>query len=102
MKKLNQIVVLVGCVLFVGSTYAAGDAEAGKAKSESCNSCHGMNGKSTNPNYPNLAGQKQNYLIKAIKDYRDGNRKDPMMAGMVGSLSDQDIENLAAFYSAVK
>lgn len=89
-------------ILMLSMNIQAGDAAAGKAKSANCTGCHGMNGKSNNPNYPNLAGQKKNYLIKATKDYRDGNRKDPMMSSMVMGLSDADIEDLAAFYSSVK
>jgi cytochrome c553 len=80
----------------------AGDAAAGKAKSSNCTGCHGMNGKSTMPTNPNLAGQKEAYLVKAIKAYRDGQRKDPMMSSMVSGLSDADIEDLAAFYASVK
>jgi cytochrome c553 len=80
----------------------AGDAAAGKAKSSNCTGCHGMNGKSTMPTNPNLAGQKEAYLVKAIKAYRDGQRKDPMMSSMVSGLSDADVEDLAAFYASVK
>lgn len=93
---------IIAVSLFMQSAAVAGDAAAGKAKSATCTSCHGMNGRSTNPNNPNLAGQKKNYLVKAIKDYRDGKRKDAMMNSMVSSLSDADIENLAEFYSGVK
>jgi len=55
-----------------------------------------------NPMWPNLAGQKEQYLAKQIKAFRDGTRQDPMMAPMVKSLSDQDIDNLAAYYSSLK
>ena len=88
--------------LSIYSSAMAGDAAAGKAKSEACTSCHGMNGKSTNPNNPSLAGQKKNYLIKAMKDYKEGKRQDPMMSSMMSGLSDADMENLAEFYSSVK
>lgn len=81
------------------STLAAGDAEAGKAKTATCVACHGPAGVSANPLWPNLAGQKDQYLIKQIKAFRDGEREDPMMAPMVKPLSDQDIEDLAAYYS---
>ncbi len=54
------------------------------------------------PLWPNLAGQKEQYLIKQIKAFRDGTRQDPMMAPMVAALSDTDIENLAAYYSSQK
>lgn len=89
-------------ILMLSMNIQAGDAAAGKALSGNCTGCHGMNGKSNNPNYPSLAGQKENYLVKAIKDYKTGARKDPMMGSMVSGLSDADIANLAAFYSSVK
>ena len=78
----------------------AGDAAAGKAKSASCTGCHGASGVSAVPTYPNLAGQKEAYLVKAIKDYKTGARADATMKAMVGGLSDADIANLAAFYSS--
>lgn len=90
-------------VLFLASgSVMAGDAAAGKAKAAMCASCHGANGISMSPLWPNLAGQKEQYLIKQIKAFRDGTRQDPMMAPMVAALSDADIENLAAFYSSQK
>lgn len=99
--KIVSSVSIVTCLVLGAmiGTANAGDAAAGKAKSESCVGCHGMNGKSNNPNYPNLYQQKKNYLIKAIKAYRDGQRKDPMMSSFVTGLSDADVEDLAEFYS---
>jgi cytochrome c553 len=67
-----------------------------------CASCHGPAGISLSPLWPNLAGQKEQYLIKQIKAFRDGTRQDPMMAPMVAALSDADIDNLAAYYSSQK
>lgn len=81
---------------------AAGDAAAGKSKSATCAGCHGGAGISGNDLWPNLAGQKEAYLSKAIKDYRDGKRQDPMMSSMVKSLSDQDTADLAAYFSSLK
>ena len=100
--KLPTIAVISMSAVLIASPAFAGDAAAGKAKAQSCVSCHGMNGKSTNPNNPNLAGQKKNYLIKAMKAYKSGDRKDPMMNSLMGSLSDADMENLAEFFSSVK
>ena len=97
-KKMFTIVVLALMLPLTAS--AAGDAKAGEGKSGLCAGCHGPNGISSNPAWPNLAGQKEAYLVKQIRDYRDGNRQDPMMAPMVMSLTDQDIEDLAAFYSS--
>ena len=94
------IFVLLTTLLFASSSVMAGDVAAGKAKSAICSSCHGATGVSPAPMWPNLAGQKEAYLAKTIKDFRDGTRKDPMMAPMVAALSDDDIANLAAFYAA--
>lgn len=79
----------------------AGDAAAGKAKSMTCMACHGAAGISPNGIWPNLAGQKEAYLVKQIKAFRDGVRVDPMMAPMVKVLTDTDIDNLAAYYSGL-
>ena len=93
---------LVSVLFFASSSALAGDVEAGKAKAAICASCHGPTGISMSPLWPNLAGQKEQYLIKQIKAFRDGTRQDAMMAPMVAALSDTDIENLAAFYAAQK
>ncbi len=85
-----------------GLAHAAGDAAAGKAKSAACAGCHGANGISMMPNAPNLAGQKEAYFIKTMKDYRDGKRQDPMMAPAAKGLSDADFANLAAYYAGMK
>ena len=79
----------------------AGDAAAGKAKSMTCMACHGAAGISPTGIWPNLAGQKEAYLVKQIKAFRDGVRVDPMMAPMVKALTDTDIDNLAAYYSGL-
>ena len=89
-------------MIFASTSAIAGDAAAGKAKSAICASCHGPAGISMSPLWPNLAGQKEQYLIKQIKAFRDGTRQDPMMAPMVAALSDADIDNLAAYYSSQK
>lgn len=102
MKLFSLLMVFLGSAFVMNSAAIAGDAAAGKQKAESCVSCHGRGGKSTNPNNPNLAGQKKNYLIKALKAYKDGSRKDPMMNSLAAALSDADIENLAEYYSSVK
>lgn len=97
MKKL--IYALLTTLLFASSAMAA-DVAAGKALSARCSACHGATGIAVGPLWPNLAGQKEQYLVKQIKNFRDGVRKDPMMAPMVMGLSDEDIANLAAFYAA--
>jgi len=102
MKTIFILFISAAALSLSMSAVAGGDAAAGKVKSANCTGCHGMNGRSTNPANPNLAGQKEAYLVKATKAYRDGQRKDPMMSSMVGGLSDADIADLAAFYSSVK
>ena len=79
---------------------SAPDLAAGKAKAAACAACHGANGVSGNPAWPSLAGQQKDYLVAALKGYRDGSRKNEMMAGMAKGLSDADIDALAAYYSS--
>ena len=79
---------------------ARGDAGDGKEKAKVCEACHGVDGKSVDPTYPNLAGQHESYLMKALGDYRAGRRTNPVMAGFASPLSDQDIKDLAAWYSS--
>jgi cytochrome c553 len=81
---------------------AFGDPELGKKKAENCASCHGNKGKSTSPGFPSLIGQYETYLIHALQQYRNGKRSNPMMTGMAAALSDEDIENIAAFYASQK
>ena len=64
--------------------------------------CHGPAGISVSPLWPNLAGQKEAYLVKQIKAFKAGERKDPSMAPMVAGLTDADIDNLAAYYASLK
>lgn len=97
--KVSLFVILTA-LLFATSSAMAGDVEAGKAKAILCAACHGATGISMNPMWPNLAGQKELYLAKQIKAFRDGTRTDVMMAPMVAGLTDDDIDNLAAFFAA--
>ncbi len=94
--------ILLSAVLLGGvqSALAAGDAEAGKARAGACIACHGQIGISVNPEWPNLAGQKDVYLMKQLKAFREGTRENPLMSPMAASLTDEDIENLAAYFSS--
>ncbi len=93
--------LLISLIVSAGlmSVAHAGDAEAGKAKSATCAACHGADGNSLAPTFPKIAGQGERYLIKQIKDIRDGNRQVPSMAPFVTGLSDTDIADLAAYFS---
>lgn len=100
MKKLISLIAIVALSLSSGLVFA-GDAAAGKSKSATCAACHGANGISPNDLWPNLAGQKQGYLIAQLKAFRDGQRSNPMMAPMAAPLSDTDIDDLAAYFSSL-
>ena len=92
----------ISFILLLSTSSFAGDIAKGKAKSAVCAACHGPKGISSNPIWPNLAGQKEKYLIKQIKAFKTGVRKDPSMAPMVNPLTEEDIKNLAAYYSSLK
>ena len=100
MKKiLTPLVIAAFCI---SSPLAmAADAAAGKTKAATCVACHGANGISPNDIWPNLAGQKEGYLAKQLKAFRDGQRNDPMMAPMAAPLSDADIADLAAYFASL-
>ncbi len=100
----RQILTALSAVALAAAANVAtaGDAAAGKAKAASCAGCHGANGISAVPTYPNLAGQKEAYLSKQMKAFRDGSRTDPTMNAMAKPLNDADIDNLAAYYASLK
>ena len=101
MKNVLNLTAAIILSTLAGASFA-GDVAAGKAKSVTCAGCHGSNGISNNPMWPNLAGQKQAYLASALQMYRDGRRKNAMMTAMAKNLSDADITNLAAYYANLK
>ncbi len=80
----------------------AGDAKAGRQKALQCQTCHGLDGLAKIPEAPNLAGQPEAYLRKALADYRSGARKNDMMSLVAPSLSDTDIEDLASYFSSIQ
>ena len=87
-------------VLISMQAFAKGDAAAGQAKSAICAACHGVDGNSTVPNWPKLAGQHEKYLVRQVTLIKSGARQVPEMLGIVPGLSDQDIEDLSAYFSA--
>ncbi len=80
-------------------SWAQGDIKTGKSKALVCAGCHGMNGLSASPTIPNLAGQKQAYLVKQLQEFKSSKRRDPIMSGAAMSLSQQDMEDLASYFS---
>ena len=100
----RQLLTVLSAITLATSAHVAvaGEAAAGKAKAATCAGCHGANGISAVPTYPNLAGQKEAYLAKQIKAFKDKTRTDPTMNAMAAPLSDADIANLAAYFSSLK
>ena len=78
----------------------AGDVEAGKSKSIVCSACHGQDGNSINPLWPSLAGQHKQYTIHTLRAYQNGTRVDAVMQAQVMALTEQDLEDIAAYYNA--
>jgi cytochrome c553 len=99
---MKKITMAVAATLLMASPVFAGDAAAGKAKAAMCAACHGAAGVSAVPMYPNLAGQKEAYIVKQLKAFKAGTRKDPIMSGMAAPLSDADMANLAAYFASLK
>src|SRR5215472_5362159 len=100
--RWTAVTIASACAL-VGAMPAAadGDAKAGRQKALQCQTCHGLDGQSKLPEAPNLAGQTEAYLVKALKDYRGGARKNDMISLVVRNLRDEDIADLAAYYAAI-
>ncbi len=101
MKKLIFVLASALVSSFAPSLLLAhGDAAAGQAKSALCPTCHGADGNSELSMNPKLAGQSVNYIVKQLMDYKSGARVNATMAAMVGSLSPQDMQDIAAWYSS--
>jgi len=91
---------LLVAALAPASAGAAGSAEAGQAKSIVCAACHGVDGNSLNPEWPSIAGQNEAYLVRTLNAFKTGERTNPLMTAQAAALADQDIADLAAFFSA--
>ncbi len=102
MKTAITAVAGLMFMLAGASAFAGGDVAAGKEKSAPCAACHGADGNSTDPNFPLLAGQHADYLVKALEDYKTGERKNAIMAGFAAGLSKKDRQDLAAYYASQK
>jgi len=96
MKRLTALLISV----VASVAFAEGNAENGEALSAQCAACHGADGNSVVPAWPKLAGQGEKYLLKQLRDTQSGDRVIPEMTGIVANLSDQDLQDLAAYYAA--
>jgi cytochrome c553 len=113
---MKRIALGLCMMLAFGAAHARGDAESGKqlvqvpkdekSKGKACANCHGEDGNggapASTPEQPILAGQYYDYLVKALSDYKAGRRTNPIMKGMAGQLSKQEIEDIAAWFSSQK
>ena len=103
MYKTYSDALLVVAAMVSGGAAFAGDLKAGRQKALICQTCHGLNdGLAKLPEAPNLAGQSEFYLINAMKAYKSGERKNDMMSSVAPALSQKDIEDLAAYFAAIK
>lgn len=101
-RTLRLVPVLAALLLAVPVVHAAGNAAAGKKKAVVCFACHGENGNSLDGQYPRLGGQYPGYIVQALKEYKDGQRHNPIMVGFARTLTAQDREDIAAYFAAQK
>lgn len=103
-EDLEDIAAYVAAFRAVNvSLPVSGDIAAGKTKSQACAGCHGEDGNSpAGSGFPRLAGQYESYIVKTLRDYKSGKRKNPMMNGIAASLSAADMENIGAYYASQK
>jgi len=99
-----KLVAALSLAALLGSApaFAAGSVEAGQLKSATCGACHGMDGNSPSPEWPNLAGQHAGYIEKQLQAFKSGERKNDLMAPMAMILSDEDMADLAAYFASQK
>ena len=97
---MNRLLAFAAAALISSPVLAAsGDPDVGRKKAEPCKACHGDAGVSPSPEFPNLAGQYQDYLATALTHYKNGKRKNPIMQGQVANLTPRDIADLSAYYA---
>jgi cytochrome c553 len=102
MNNITRIVTITTALFILPAINAqAADTQAGKEKAAKCASCHGKDGISNSPLIPNLAGQKEAYLVKALEAYKEGQRSNAMMRSVTASLNEEDMADLAAYYSSL-
>ncbi len=98
----NVVIGMLLSVSLVGTAQAAGDAAAGQTKTAVCAACHSPDGNSVTPNFPKLAGQGERYLLKQLGEIKAGTRVIPEMTGLLNNFNDQDLADIAAYFSSQK
>ncbi len=101
MNALKPIFISLLLACFWTASALAADSAAGEQKAATCQGCHGPQGKSNGAQWPNLAAQQPAYIVNQLKAFKAGTRSNPMMQAMAANLSDDDIKNLAAYYSGL-
>jgi cytochrome c553 len=100
MSFKSTVLLSIMCMLLAhASTGAEGSADEGQSKATPCVACHGVDGNSSNPVWPNLAGQHPQYIERQLDAFKKGERQDPLMSPMAAPLSEDDMADLAAYYS---
>lgn len=100
MKMKKLLVSLLVSASVSGFAMAEGDPEKGESQAASCFGCHGMDGNSTAPSFPKLAGQSETYLVKQLSDIKSGRRESAVMAGFAAGLTPEMMANISAFYAS--
>lgn len=100
MSKFPAFILLTLAMAASRGALAEGSAEAGKAKSTPCAACHGVDGNSVNPEWPSLAGQHESYIVAQLTAFKAGDRQNPLMSPQAAGLSEEDMADLAAYFSA--
>ena len=100
MTRTLLTIAAAACVAFAETSAAAGDPAAGREKAAQCQQCHGLDGNSPTPQFPKIGGQHAKYIVQTLRDYKTGVRQEPVMAAFAAALSDQDQEDLAAWYAS--
>jgi cytochrome c553 len=100
MKKVLLIALALTASAATVYVHADAASDAGKNKAATCGACHGMDGNSTNPQFPKLAGQNASYIEAQLADFKSGKRQNAIMAGQAAGLSAQDMQALAAYFSS--
>lgn len=100
-RALSLLSFGIALALASAPLLASGNADNGKTKAATCVACHGADGNAVDPQYPRLAGQYNEYIQQSLHEYKDGRRNNAIMKGFAGTLSDQDIEDLAAYFSSM-
>lgn len=102
MQRASALLSLGAVLAFASAPLlASGNADSGKTKAATCFACHGADGNSIDPQYPRLAGQYSQYLQQVLHEYKNGERSNPIMKGMVTTLSDQDIEDISTYFAGL-